>query len=137
MPGITVGLIKCDQPAVPTANTTDLPILPVNGQQAPNQPGSARLRERPHRKQIREPRRNLRCRIQPRSTLVSRFAIAAGSEHATDRHVTMLRAAITEQEDVPARAVAESALEELTELQKTIASSHDTEYPTPTVPSNS
>lgn len=134
VPGITVGLIKCDQPAVPAAKSNDLPILPVNGQ-APGQPGApgaAAKEADPAAAGPVAPDLEVKDPVPEYNGKPGSKLLQALNTQLTDV-VTMLRAAITEQEDVPAKAVAETALEELTELQKTIASSHDTEYPDGTV----
>ncbi len=130
VPGVTVGLIKCDQPMQPAVkNDVQVPPPVVLPGGAPTQDTAKELDDAaavaPPNLAVEEVAPEFVGK--PGSKLLQALNMQLGDT------ITMLQAAITEQEDVPARAVAENALSELMELQSAIASSHDAEYPEGTV----
>lgn len=129
VPGVTVGLIKCDQPMQPAVkNDVQVPppvVLPGGAQAQDTAKEMTDATAPAPALAVEEVAPEFVGK--PGSKLLQALNMQLGDT------ITMLQAAITEQEDVPARAVAENALSELMELQSAIASSHDAEYPEGTV----
>lgn len=127
VPGVTVAIIKCDQPQnqTPMAKSGEptMPVVPV----APTSTVAEAAKDLTEGA-VEAPEIEVEEVLPEFVGKPGSRLLQALNAYLNDG-IQMLTAAITEQEDVPARAAAEGALAALQELQVTIADAHDAEYP--------